>query len=157
MDRKYWEKIAPDYNEEIFDVLYNDKKNIVRSAIGKLASPSATVIDIGCAVGKWLPILSPVFKKVIAVDISEKNLETAKSNYPDLTNVEYQRVDMSVDNIQLPKSDVAVCINAILTDSLKKRSIFFSNLAGCLKKRGSLILVVPSLEFCPSAYPADVL
>ncbi|HKO81365.1 MAG TPA: class I SAM-dependent methyltransferase [Chitinophagaceae bacterium] len=146
MDRKYWEKIAPDYNEEIFDVLYNDKKNIIRSAIGKLASPSATVIDIGCAVGKWLPILSPVFKKVIAVDISEKNLETAKSNYPDLTNVEYQRVDMSVDNIQLPKSDVAVCINAILTDSLKKRSIFFSNLAGCLKKRGSLILVVPSLE-----------
>lgn len=146
MDRKYWERIAPDYNEEIFDVLYNDKKNIIRSAIGKLASPSATVIDIGCAVGKWLPVLSPVFKKVIAVDISEKNLATAKDNYPHLGNVEYQRVDMSVDSIQLPKSDVAVCINAILTDSLKKRNLFFSNLAVCLKKRGSLILVVPSLE-----------
>ena len=146
MDRKYWERIAPDYNEEIFDVLYNDKKNIIRSAIGKLASPSATVIDIGCAVGKWLPVLSPVFKKVIAVDISEKNLDTAKDNYPHLNNVEYERVDMSVDSIQLPKSDVAVCINAILTDSLKKRSLFFSNLAGCLKKKGSLILVVPSLE-----------
>lgn len=146
MDRKYWERIAPAYNEEIFDVLYNDKKNIIRSAIGKLASPSATVVDIGCAVGKWLPILSPVFKKVIAVDISEKNLDTAKNNYSHFNNIEYQRVDMSVDSIQLPKSDVAVCINAILTDSLKKRGIFFSNLAGCLKKKGSLILVVPSLE-----------
>lgn len=146
MDRKYWERIAPAYNEEIFDVLYNDKKNIIRSAIGKLASPSATVVDIGCAVGKWLPILSPVFKKVIAVDISERNLDTAKNNYSHFNNIEYQRVDMSVDSIQLPKSDVAVCINAILTDSLKKRGIFFSNLAGCLKKKGSLILVVPSLE-----------
>jgi SAM-dependent methyltransferase len=146
MDRKYWEKIAPDYNEEIFDVLHNDKKNIIRSAIEKVASPSATVIDIGCAVGKWLPVLSPVFKKVIAVDISEKNLETAKNNFPQLTNIEYVRTDMSVDNTQLPKSDVAVCINAILTDSLKKRTIFFNNLASCLKKNGWLILVVPSLE-----------
>jgi SAM-dependent methyltransferase len=146
MDRKYWDKIAPGYNEEIFDVLYNDKKNIIRTAIQKLASPSSTVIDIGCAVGKWLPVLSPVFKKVLAIDISERNLAIAKENYPQLKNIEYQQVDMSKENIQLPKSDVAVCINAILTDSLKKRNIFFSNLSACLKKKGWLILVVPSLE-----------
>jgi len=146
MDRKYWEKMAPAYNEEIFDVLYNDKKNIIRKAIAKLARPSSTVIDVGCAVGKWLPILSPLFKKVVAIDISEKNLETAKNNYPQLANIEYLRVNMSFATTQLPKSDVAVCINAILTDSLKKRNIFFSNLAECLKKEGSLILVVPSLE-----------
>ncbi|MCR6720694.1 MAG: hypothetical protein NVV59_10460 [Chitinophagaceae bacterium] len=42
--------------------------------------------------------------------------------------------------------DVAVCINAILTDSLKKREIFFQNITNCLSQRGSLILVVPSLE-----------
>lgn len=146
MDRKYWEKIAPDYNEEIFDVLHNDKKNIIRSAIEKMASPSSVVIDIGCAVGKWLPVLSPAFKKVLAVDISEKNLETARESYSRFTNIEYIRTDMSVDKTQLPKSDVAVCINAILTDSLKKRTIFFTNLAECLKKNGWLVLVVPSLE-----------
>ena len=146
MDRKYWEKIAPDYDEEIFDVLHNDKKSIIRSAIEKIATSSSTVIDIGCAVGKWLPVLSPGFKKVIAVDISEKNLQTAKTTYPHLTNIEYIRTDMSVDNILLPKADVAVCINAILTDSLKKRTAFFSNLGSCLKKNGWLILVVPSLE-----------
>ena len=49
MDRKYWEKIAPDYNEEIFDVLKNDRKALIRSAIKEVASPSKTVIDIGCA------------------------------------------------------------------------------------------------------------
>jgi 2-polyprenyl-3-methyl-5-hydroxy-6-metoxy-1,4-benzoquinol methylase len=146
MNRKYWEKIAPAYSEEIFDVLHNDKKAIILSAIKKLASSSKTVIDVGCAVGKWLPLLSPAFKKVIAIDISAKNLAIAQKNYPQLTKVEYTRADMSAGKTKLPKSDVAVCINAILTDSLKKRTTFFKNLSLCLKKGGQLILVVPSLE-----------
>jgi 2-polyprenyl-3-methyl-5-hydroxy-6-metoxy-1,4-benzoquinol methylase len=145
MDRNYWEKIAPDYNEEIFDVLKNDKKGIIRSAIKSIASPSKTVIDIGCAVGKWLPVLSPLFNEVLAIDISMKNLVIAQKSYPQLENVQYIRADMSARS-RLPKSDAAICINAILTDSLKKRTAFFQNLSGCLKKGGHLILVVPSLE-----------
>ncbi|MBL7743729.1 MAG: class I SAM-dependent methyltransferase [Chitinophagaceae bacterium] len=146
MDRKYWEKIAPAYHEEIFDVLHNDKKRIIRSAIGKVASPEKTVIDAGCAIGKWLPVLSPAFKKVIAADISEKNLAIAKKKYPHFLNVEYLRADMSGNRVKLPVVDVVVCINAILTDSLKKRNVFFHNLSLCLKKGGHLILVVPSME-----------
>lgn len=145
MDRKYWEKIAPDYNEEIFDVLQNDKKGIIRSAIKRIASPSKTVIDIGCAVGKWLPVLSPLFKEVLAVDISLKNLVIAQKSYPQFQNVQFMRADMS-GKTKLPESDAAICINAILTDSLKKRAAFFQNLSRCLKKGGNLVLVVPSLE-----------
>ncbi|MBL7740365.1 MAG: class I SAM-dependent methyltransferase [Chitinophagaceae bacterium] len=146
MDRKYWEKIAPDYHEEIFDVLRNDKKRVIRSAIDRVASPTKTVIDAGCAIGKWLPVLSPAFKKVIAADISEKNLVIARKKYLHLVNVEYLRADMSGSRLQLPAADVVVCINAVLTDSLKKRNMFFHNLSLCLKKGGHLILVVPSLE-----------
>ena len=61
MKRSYWEKMAPAYNEEIFDVLQNDKKGLIISAINKYASKRKTVIDIGCAIGKWLPVLSPLF------------------------------------------------------------------------------------------------
>jgi 2-polyprenyl-3-methyl-5-hydroxy-6-metoxy-1,4-benzoquinol methylase len=146
MDRKYWEQIAPGYNEEIFDVLHNDKKALIRSAIRKIASPRKTVLDAGCAIGKWLPVLSPAFKKVIAADISAKNLAIAKRNYSYYTNVEYKRADMSGRNSRLPKCDTVVCINAILTHSLNKRITFFKNLSSCLNKDGHLILVVPSLE-----------
>src|SRR3979409_299064 len=118
MDRKYWEKIAPAYNQEIFDVLKNDKKAIIRSAILKRASSSKTVADIGCAIGKWLPVLAPAFKKVLAVDISIKNLSIAQKDYSQFTNVDYIRADMSSGKTKLPKSDMIVCINAILTDSL---------------------------------------
>ena len=146
MDRTYWEKIAPDYNDEIFDVLKNDRKGVIISAVKKIASKNKTVIDIGCAIGKWLPVLSPIFKKVYAVDISAENLEIARRLYPGFTNVAYDRIDMSNPKAKMPSCDVGICINAILTDSLKKRNLFFSNLGKCIKKKGQLILVIPSLE-----------
>ena len=145
MKRSYWEKIAPAYSDEIFDVLANDQQGIIRSAIERFASPRRTVMDIGCAIGKWLPVLSPLFKKVYAVDISEKNLQIAKDLHADLKNVEYIRADMS-GRKKLPACDVAICINAILTSSLKDRTIFFKSLPSCLNKNGRLILTVPSLE-----------
>ena len=146
MDRTYWEKIAPDYNEEIFDVLKNDRKGVIVSAIKKVASKNKTIIDIGCAIGKWLPILTPAFKKVYAVDISAENLEIAKKLYPGFSNVEYGRIDMSKTKASMPLCDAGICINAILTDSLEKRNVFFSNLKKCIKRNGYLILVIPSLE-----------
>lgn len=146
MDRKYWENIAPDYNEEIFDVLKNDRKALIISAIQQAAGPGKTILDAGCAIGKWLPLLSPLFKKVIAADISAINLAIARQHHRGLSNIEYCRADMSKKNPRLPACDAILCVNAILTDSLKKRNIFFSNLAACLKKNGYLILVVPSLE-----------
>jgi 2-polyprenyl-3-methyl-5-hydroxy-6-metoxy-1,4-benzoquinol methylase len=146
MKRTYWEKIASTYDDEIFDVLHNDKKVIIRSAIKKFSSKNKTVIDIGCAIGKWLPVLSPAFKKVYAADISAKNLDIAKKNYPQYKNVEYLRVDMSGSKTKVPRCDFAICINAILTSSLKDRNIFFNSLSSCVKKGGRIILVVPSLE-----------
>ncbi len=146
MDRSYWEKIAPEYNTEIFDVLKNDRKKVIISSIKQFASQKKNVIDIGCAIGKWLPVLSPDFKKVYAVDISIENLNIAKKLYPEFENVEYGRVDMSDARLKIKKCDVAICINAILTGTQHKRNIFFSNLKKCVKKNGNLILVIPSLE-----------
>lgn len=146
MQRSYWEKIAPSYNDEIFDVLKEDRKGIIRKELNKIANPKASIIDIGCAIGKWLPILSPAFRHVLAVDISAKNVSIAKRNHPELLNVEYRRVDMSSPSYNIGGFDAALCVNAILSDSLVKRQRFFGNIAKTLKPGGHLVLVVPSLE-----------
>jgi 2-polyprenyl-3-methyl-5-hydroxy-6-metoxy-1,4-benzoquinol methylase len=146
MKRNYWEKIAHTYNDEIFDVLHHDKKRLIRSAIKKNASKKKTVIDIGCAIGKWLPILSSSFKKVYAVDISSKNLEIARQLHSNVKNIEYLQADMSGSNSRLPACDFGICINAVLTTSQKDRNTFFKSLSSCIKKRGSIIITVPSLE-----------
>ena len=146
MDRKYWEQIAPNYSEEIFDVLQNDKSGKIVTAIEQVASKEKTVTDIGCAVGKWIPLLATAFKQVVATDISAINLDLAKQKCKDYLNIEYQRMDMSAYTLTVTPCDVAVCINAILTDNLKKRINFFQSLNICLNNGGDLILVVPSLE-----------
>jgi SAM-dependent methyltransferase len=146
MKREYWEKIAPSYGDEIFDVLHNDKKALIRKAIKKNSSKSRTAIDIGCAIGKWLPVLSPLFKKVIALDISAKNLEIAARLHSGLKNVEYLRADMSGKKKKLPACDFGICINAILTPSQKDRDIFFKGIRQCIKKGGRVVITVPSLE-----------
>jgi 2-polyprenyl-3-methyl-5-hydroxy-6-metoxy-1,4-benzoquinol methylase len=145
MKRDYWEKMAGSYEEEIFDVRKNDRKKLITKAIWEHSSKKKTVIDIGCAIGKWLPVLSPVYKEVIALDISKKNLQIAQDTHPTLKNVKYVRVDMSGVK-KLQRCDVGICINAILTPNLKDRDVFFHSLNTCLKKGGHIILTVPSLE-----------
>ena len=80
MEKGYWEKIAPSYETEIFDVLKNDKSGKIVKAILSFAGPKKSVIDIGCAVGKWMPVLAPVFGKVYAIDISNNNLKLPLKN-----------------------------------------------------------------------------
>jgi 2-polyprenyl-3-methyl-5-hydroxy-6-metoxy-1,4-benzoquinol methylase len=146
MEKKYWEKIAPIYETEIFDVLHNDKSGKIVKAIYQFANKKKSVVDIGCAVGKWMPILAPNFKSVKAIDISAKNLAIAEKKYPQFTNIKYERIDMSAKKINHQKYDAAICINAILTESLKKRELFFKHMSNFIKKGGDLVLVVPSLE-----------
>lgn len=146
MKRSYWEKIAPTYGEEIFDVLHNDKKALIRTVISKYAGKNKTVIDIGCAIGKWLPVLAPAFKKVVAVDISAKNLKIAERLYPQYKNVQYLRADMSGKKTKVPECDFGICINAILTPSVKDRNLFFASLSSCVKKGGRIVITIPSLE-----------
>ena len=146
MEKGYWEKMAPSYETEIFDVLKNDKSGKIVKAILSFAGPKKSVIDIGCAVGKWMPVLAPIFGKVQAIDISNNNLKIASKKYPQYTNITYECVDMSASTVKVKKYDAAICINAILTSSLKKRNLFFKHMASFIKKGGDLILVVPSLE-----------
>jgi 2-polyprenyl-3-methyl-5-hydroxy-6-metoxy-1,4-benzoquinol methylase len=146
MDKKYWESIAPRYDEEIFDVFRNDRSGKIVAAIEEIASKEKSVIDIGCAIGKWVPLLAQNFKFVVAADISATNLEIAKEKNARFTNVEYVAMDMSADTLTITPCDVAICINAILTDSLPKRINFFQSLNISINKNGSLVLVVPSLE-----------
>ena len=144
MEKKYWEKIAPNYETEIFDVLYNDKSGKIINAIKEFADKKNTMIDIGCGIGKWVPILSPLFKQVTAVDISAKNLVIAEKKYSRYKNVEFDQIDMSTKTMKTKKYDAAICINAILSESEKKRDIFIRHMSMFIKKGGNLVLVVPS-------------
>lgn len=146
MYKNYWEEVAPHNEEQIFDVLKHDNRKLVSGWIDRVAGSNKTAMDIGCSVGKWLPKLSTSFKKVIAADISSTYIELARENNSELKNIEYLRADISATRKPLPAVDVALCINAVLTPSFKKRAAFFNAISNIVKPGGYLILTVPALE-----------
>ncbi len=146
MDKNYWENISKNYNSEIFDVLKSDKSRIIASWINEVSSTKKTIGDVGCGIGKWLPLLSKQFGKVYAIDISSNNLDYCEKKFKRLKNISYLNTDMSLSMKKLYSFDTILCVNAILTESLSKRTLFFNNIFANLKTKGNLILVVPSLE-----------
>ena len=72
-DALHWNRIAENYDNEIFNVFKNDKKNKLKKFIRKYANKNNTAIDFGCGVGKALPLLAPFFKEIIGVDVFNRS------------------------------------------------------------------------------------
>jgi SAM-dependent methyltransferase len=146
MNKVYWDKVATNYNDEIFDVLKNDRKKLVVNQIKKFSSRGHSAIDFGCGIGKFLPYLSAGFKKVLAVDLSPICISQAKSVSSHLDNISFLTIDLSNPKNKLPKADFALCVNTLLTPSIILRNRILDTIINHLQQGSHLVLVVPSLE-----------
>jgi len=144
MDTAYWERIAPRFESEIFDVFANDRKGLITSRIRRLGSPRKTASDLGCGIGNFLPAMTQAFRHVIAVDISAKTLNRAKSACSGLRNVSYVKLDLSSAKAKLPKVDFALSVNTLLTPDARKSAALLNSTVRHIKAGGHLLLVVPS-------------
>lgn len=143
-DALHWNNIAENYDREIFNVFQNDKKKKLRKYLAKYANKNHIAIDFGCGVGKALPLLSPLFRGIIAVDVSSKCISIAKSKPH--KNVEFKVVDLAGKKIDLPTVDFAFCCNVAMSDNIKRNLRIINNVLNKLKKGGVALFVLPSLE-----------
>ena len=143
-ERTHWDKIAPSYNDEIFDVFKSDKDGKLVRNLNRYAKNTGTAIDFGCGTGKALSLLSPRFKSVLAVDISGECLITAKAR--GFHNVSYRRADLASKTIRLPSSDFVFCCNVIMLPEIARNEVMFNNIRKSLKPGGIAIIVVPSTD-----------
>lgn len=143
-EERHWNKIAHSYEDEIFDVFKSDKNKKLPVYFEKYGNKNHTAIDLGCGIGKAFPFLSPVFKKVHAVDISDKCLDIAANR--DFTNIEFQKADLTDPELQLPMADFGFCCNVLLLPEPEKNVMMIRNAHKALKKNASAVFVVPSLD-----------
>jgi len=146
MKEERWDAIADAYDEEVLSVYDHDRRGLVRAKIKKYASAGLTASDLGCGMGKFLPLLAKQFKHVYACDYSAGLLEVARRECEDLSNVSLEKVDLTQGAVRLPKVDFSLCVNVLLTTDLSGRLSIFRNVTRQLSKGGHLVLVVPSLE-----------
>ncbi|MBX2967601.1 MAG: class I SAM-dependent methyltransferase [Cyclobacteriaceae bacterium] len=141
---KHWNTIAPSYEAEIFDVFKSDRNRILPRYFKKHANKLHHAIDFGCGVGKAFPYLAPVFKGVLALDISEECLSTAMQR--PYKNISFKHADLSSPRLKIAPADFAFCCNVIMLPEVDKNNLMFRNIQKSLKKGGNAVLVVPSLE-----------
>lgn len=144
MNKAYWNEIGTNYAEEIFSVFNEDRSGRLLEFFNKHANKAHTAIDFGCGTGNAFEYLAPRFKKVLALDFSEKLLETARERaYP---NIEIKQMDLTKSGLQLPQAHFAFCCNvAMLADAEKNRAII-KNVQDGLRPGGAALFVLPSLE-----------
>ena len=143
-EESHWNRIAHSYEEEIFDVFKSDKKKKLPVYFDKYANSDHVAIDLGCGIGKAFPYLSPAFKKVHAVDISDKCLSIAANDQ--YSNIQFQKVDLTDPDLKLPQADFAFCCNVLLLPDLQKNIRMIQNAYSALKKNSAAVFVVPSLD-----------
>ena len=140
----HWNRIAHSYDDEIFDVFRSDKEKKLPVYFDKYANKDHVAIDLGCGIGKAFPYLSPAFKKVLAVDISDKCLDIAANDqYP---NIEFRKADLTDPELKLPTADFGFCCNVLLLPDLDKNIAMLHNAHRALKKNAAAVFVIPSLD-----------
>ncbi|MBP6334548.1 MAG: class I SAM-dependent methyltransferase [Bacteroidia bacterium] len=143
-DRIVWDKNADTYEEDVFNVFRNDKKGIIKKYVKKHADKEKTVIDFGCGIGNALPIISPAFGNVTAVDISRKCIDRAKAENYD--NVSFKRLDLALKKVDLDPCDFLICCNVAISGNNKRNYRILKNALSVLNKNGSALFVLPSFE-----------
>ena len=143
-DALHWNNIAERYDHEIFNVFKNDKKKKLKKYLAKYANKENLAIDFGCGVGKALPLLSPLFKGVIAVDVSSKCISIAKEGAQD--NVEFRQLDLAGKEVELPAVSFAFCCNVAMSDNTRRNEQIIRNVLQALNKGGVALFVLPSYE-----------
>ncbi|MBX2916388.1 MAG: methyltransferase domain-containing protein [Cyclobacteriaceae bacterium] len=142
-EKKHWDQLAPEYNNEIFDAYASDKFKKLPRYINKHGSPIKTAIDFGCGNGKSFPYLAPAFKSVLGVDISKRLLKQAAA-------LNFKNVTLKAHDVtrkpQVPKADFAFCCNVVMFPDFDKNIKAFQNIARALKPGGTALLVLPSLD-----------
>jgi SAM-dependent methyltransferase len=143
-EEAHWNTIAPKYNDEIFDVFKSDKNKRLPHYFKKHANAAHHAVDFGCGNGKSFPYLSPLFKSITAVDISQQLLNQAKTR--PFSNITFKRLDLTRPSIKLPPADFIFCCNVAMLPEIKKTHAMIRNIQRTLRKGGRALLVLPALD-----------
>ena len=143
-EEKHWDKIADKYEDEVLNAFESDKEKKLASYFKKHANKKHNAIDFGCGIGNGFHYLSPNFKQVLAIDISQNCIDIAREK--PFGNIEFNRMDCTAPNLKLKPVEFVLCSNVAIFDEIEKNYTILKNVSKALKKGGHALFVVPSLE-----------
>ncbi len=136
------------YQEEFFSKIINNKNftyRVLLNYLEKYLDKNYYVIDLGCGQGNISLFSAKKAKKIIGVDISEKNVEIARKNAKLLhLGQKTSFVVGDIEKIKTPKNKADLIIFTEVIEHLNKGLNVLQKIHGWLKKDGILFLSTPS-------------
>jgi SAM-dependent methyltransferase len=151
MNRAYWDAQADRWDDEIFNSLSEDRDGVISRAIRRAARRGGDVLDFGCGVGGYLPFLARSFRHVHAVDWSSACVAVAARRAATLSNVTVERSTPRALARLRGAFGCVVAANVVIHPAERVRDSLWRALRRVVRRGGSAIVVVPSLEsaaFC---------
>lgn len=146
MDAAYWNAVAGDYDDEVFNSVAADRSGVLRRRLDELRAPNRVACDFGCGVGHYLPLLAERFKRVVAVDFAADLLAVARARHGALANVEFVQADLARGRRALPRAHVGFCTNVLIHPEPRVRRAILRRIHRQLYRGGRLLALVPSTE-----------
>ena len=144
-DSVYWDGMAPQWSQEIFNTLRHDKNRVILSELERASKSANNIADFGCGVGTYLPTLARLFNAVEGFDHSEACVETARIRMRRRKHVLVFQA-ANAPKSRLGKFDAVLCVNAAINPNRRAWHGVLRSAASLLKPDGKLLLVVPSVE-----------
>jgi SAM-dependent methyltransferase len=142
----FWNAIAPDWDNQIFDTLAEDGGGVISGSIHRMAQSAGTAADFGCGVGRYLPLLAANFSRVLALDSATACLDRARRKARRLPNVEVLRASPSILAGLRDSCDCTLAVQVLIHPQRQARQRTLADLVSLTRRGGWVLLVVPSLE-----------
>ncbi|MFH1457231.1 MAG: class I SAM-dependent methyltransferase [Patescibacteria group bacterium] len=114
---------------------------IANAIIEKNVENKGICLDFGCGNGVFLPTLSSIFQKVIAVDLETQETKQIIKKY-NLKNVELITGDLDV--LELPKNKFDLVVALDVLEHFKNAEAQVNKIKSILKKESYLITSLPT-------------
>ena len=141
--------MCDDYECEVVSVWDRDRAGLIKGCIeGQKGIDVSTqrASDLGCGVGKFLPILAERYASVEACDYAKSGLEKARIHGAHFSNIVYHQVDLCLDRMPFEPVDLVLCVNVLIMHSYDDRMRAWRSVVNQVAEGGCLLLVVPALE-----------
>lgn len=137
-----WDNDSKNYYDSVISPIKNSSNNVLFDELKKL---SGSIVDLGCGIGEIIPFLTKNFKEVHAWDYSTKMIKKAMEKNSNLENVSFKVKDfLNINEKEL--FDVGLSINSLIDPNPVKINQMIKKFYNLLKKNGTLICVLPSIE-----------
>jgi 2-polyprenyl-6-hydroxyphenyl methylase/3-demethylubiquinone-9 3-methyltransferase len=107
--------------------------------IVKKLSNNDVVLDLGCGYGRVAIELAKKAKKVIGIDISQDNIELAKSLHQQIAHLEFYKMNAVELNFPADMFDVTICIQNGISAFKEDPYLLLSEALRVTKKGGVLL------------------